>query len=38
MGGGDAEKVMLIGVGADFWLNAWVGYPSKIPGLGAGAT
>ena len=35
MGGGDAEKVMLIGVGADFWLNAWVGYPSKIPGLGA---
>ena len=38
MGGGDAEKVMLIGVGADFWLNAWVGYPSKIPGRGAGAT
>ena len=35
MGGGDAEKVMLIGVGADFWLNAWVGHPSKIPGLGA---
>ena len=38
MAGGAAEKVHLCAVGADFWVVAWVGYPSKIPGLGAGAT
>ena len=35
MGGGAEEKVHLCAVGANFWLIAWVGHPSKIPGLGA---
>ena len=35
MSGGAEEKVHLCAVGANFWLIAWVGYPSKIPGLGA---
>ena len=35
MGGGAAEKVRLHAKGADFWVVAWVGHPSKIPGLGA---
>ena len=38
MGGGATEKIHLCSSGADFWLAAWVGDPSKIPGLGAGAT
>ena len=38
MAGGAKERVYLCAVGADFWVVAWVGYPSKIPGLGAGAT
>ena len=32
MGGGAAEKVRLHAKGADFWVVAWVGDPSKIPG------
>ena len=35
MGGGATEKVCLHATGADFWVIAWVGHPSKIPGLGA---
>ena len=35
MGGGAGEKVCLHATGADFWVIAWVGNPSKIPGLGA---
>ena len=35
MAGGAAEKVCLHAKGADFWVVAWVGHPSKIPGLGA---
>ena len=35
MGGGATEKVCLNAIGADFWVIAWVGHPSKIPGLGA---
>ena len=35
MGGGAGEKVCLHATGADFWVIAWVGHPSKIPGLGA---
>ena len=38
MGGGATEKVHLYAYGAEFWVAAWVGHPSKIPGLGAGAT
>ena len=38
MGGGAAEKIHLYGYGAKFLLIAWVGHPSKIPGLGAGTT
>ncbi|CAH0369872.1 unnamed protein product [Pelagomonas calceolata] len=33
--GGATEKVHLCADGADFWVVAWVGHPSKIPGLGA---
>ena len=32
MGGGAGEKVCLHATGADFWVVAWVGDPSKIPG------
>ena len=32
MGGGATEKVCLHATGADFWVVAWVGDPSKIPG------
>ena len=32
MGGGATEKVCLHAKGADFWVVAWVGDPSKIPG------
>ena len=32
MTGGAAEKVCLHAKGADFWVVAWVGDPSKIPG------
>ena len=35
MGGGAAQKIHLYGYGAKFLLIAWVGHPSKIPGLGA---
>ena len=35
MGGGATEKICLNAIGADFWVVAWVGHPSKIPGLGA---
>ena len=35
MAGGATEKVYLCASGADFWVVAWVGHPSKIPGLGA---
>ena len=35
MGGGAAEKIHFYGYGAKFLLIAWVGHPSKIPGLGA---
>ena len=35
MGGGATEKICLNAIGADFWVIAWVGHPSKIPGLGA---
>ena len=38
MAGCATEKVYLCASGADFWVAAWVGHPSKIPGLGAGAT
>ena len=33
--GGATDKVHLAANGADFWVIAWVGNPSKIPGLGA---
>ena len=33
--GGATDKVHLAANGADFWVVAWVGHPSKIPGLGA---
>ena len=32
MAGGATEKVHLCASGADFWVVAWVGDPSKIPG------
>ena len=32
MGGGATEKICLNAIGADFWVVAWVGDPSKIPG------
>jgi hypothetical protein len=35
MAGGATEKVYLCAYAADFWVVAWVGHPSKIPGLGA---
>jgi len=38
MGGGATEKVNLYASGAGFWVVAWVGDPSKIPGLAGGAS
>ena len=31
--GGEEEEVMLSSYGLPFQINAWVGHPSKIPGL-----
>ena len=31
--GGEEEEVKLSSYGLSFQINAWVGHPSKIPGL-----
>jgi hypothetical protein len=31
--GGEEEEVKLSSYGLNFQINAWVGHPSKIPGL-----